>query len=120
MTGAAKSSCPPTRNFLFVDVRDVALAHILAAEKDEAGGKRLFIVGGRYCNKEIAKIIGEAYPELKAKLPQGEALKPEDYADKGTYGFYNGRSKSVLGLTYRLLRESIVDLVKRLQALETN
>ena len=109
MTGAAKSSCPPTRNFLFFDVRDVALAHVLAAEKDGAGGKRLFIVGGRYCNKEIAEIIGEAYPELKANLLQGEA-----------HGFDNGRSKSVLGLTYRLLRESIVDLVKRLQALETD
>ena len=120
MTGAAKSSCPPTRNFLFVDVRDVALAPVLAAEKDEAGGKRLFILGGRCCNKEIAEIIGEAYPELKANLLQGEALKPEDYTEKGTYGFDNERSKSVLGLTYRLLRESIVDLVKRLQAFETD
>ena len=119
MTGAAKSSCPPTRNFLFVDVRDVALAHVLAAEKDEAGGKRFFIVGGRYCNKEIAEIIGEAYPELKANLPQGEALKPGDYTEKSKLGFDNGRSKSVLGLTYRPLKESIVDLVKSLQALET-
>ena len=120
MTGAAKSSCPPTRNFGFVDVRDVALAHVLAAEKDEAGGKRFFIVSGRFCNKEIAEIIGEAFPELKANLPQGEALKVGGYPEKGTYGFDNGRSKSVLGLTYRPLKESIVDTVKSLQALETN
>lgn len=81
MTGAAKSSCPASRGFLFVDVRDAALAHVLAAEKDEAGGKRFFIVGGHYCYKEIAEIIGEAYPELKANLPQGEALKPGAYPE---------------------------------------
>ena len=120
MTGAAKSSCPPTRNFVFVDVRDVALAHVLAAEKDEAGGKRFFIVSGRFCNKEIAKIIADAFPQLKANLPQGGALKSGDYPEKGTYGFDDGRSRSVLGLTYRPLRESIVDTVKSLQALETS
>ena len=118
MTGAAKLSCPPTMNYLFVDVRDLALAHVLAAEKDEAGGKRFFIVGGRFCNKEIAEIIGEEFPELRENLPMGEALQPGAYPDKGTYGFDNVRSKSVLGLTYRSLRESIVDTVKSLQAVE--
>ena len=48
MTGAAKKSCPPTMNYLFVDVRDLALAHVLAAEKDEAGGKRFFVVSGHF------------------------------------------------------------------------
>ena len=40
MTGAAKVSCPPTMNYLVVNVRDLALAHVLTADKDEAGGKR--------------------------------------------------------------------------------
>ena len=105
-------------NYLFVDVRDVALAHVLAAEKHEAGGKRFFIVGGHFCNKEIAEIIGDAFPDLKDKLPTGEALQPGDYPEDGTYGFDNARSKSILGLTYRSLRESIVDTVKSLQAVE--
>ena len=120
MTGAAKASCPPTMNYLFVDVRDLALAHVLAAEKDEAGGKRFFIVGGHFCNKEIAEIIGEAFPELKANLPTGEALKPGGFPQEGTYGFDNARSKNVLGLTYKSLRDSIVDTVKSLTAVETN
>ena len=107
-------------NYLFVDVRDLALAHVLAAEKPEAGGKRFFVVGGHFCNKQIAEIIGEAFPELKKNLPEGEALKPGDFPEKGTYGFDNARSKSVLGLTYRPLRESIVDTVKSLQAVEAN
>lgn len=120
MTGAAKNSCPPTMNYLFVDVRDLALAHVLAAEKDEAGGKRFFIVGGHFCNKEIAEIIGQEFPELKDGLPTGDALQPGDYPEKGTYGFDNARSKNVLGLAYRSLKESVVDTVKSLQAVEAH
>ena len=120
MTGAAKDSCPPTMNYLFVDVRDLAQAHVLAAEKPEAGGKRFFIVGGHFCNKEIAEIIGDVFPDLRAKLPTADALKPGDYPEKGTYGFDNERSKSLLGLTYRPLKECIVDTVKSLQAIEVN
>ena len=106
-------------NYLFVDVRDLALAHVLAAEKAEAGGKRFFIVGGHFCNKEIAEIIWDEFPVLRPNLPTGDALKPGDYPDKGTYGFDNTRSKNLLGLTYRPLRESIIDTVKSLQTIKT-
>ena len=105
-------------NYLFVDVRDLTLAHVLAAEKAEAGGKRFFVVGGHFCNKQIAEIIADAFPKLKANLPTDEALKPGDFPEKDTYGFDNGRSKSVLGLTYRPLREYIIDTVMSLQAVE--
>ena len=118
MTGASKSACPPTGNFLWVDVRDIALAHTLAVEKPEAGGKRFFIVAGHFCNKEIAEIISEEFPELRDRLPSGEALKPGDYPEKGTSGFDNSRSVEVLGMKYRALRECIVDTVKSLQAVE--
>lgn len=118
MADAAKSSCPPTMNYLFVDVRDLALAHILAAEKAEAGGKRFFVVGGHFCNKEIAEIIADAFPELRKNLPTGEALKSGGFPKKGTYEFDNGRSKSVLRLTYRPLRECIVDTIKSLQTVK--
>lgn len=105
-------------NYLFEDVRDLALAHVLAAEKPEAGNKRFFTVGGHFCNKEIAEIIGQEFSQLKANLPTGDALKPGDFPEKGTYGFDDSRSKNVLGLTYRSLRESIVDTVMSLQAVE--
>ena len=91
----------------------------MAVEKDEAAGKRFFITGGPFCNKEIAEIIGEEFPELKANLPEGEALKPGDYPEGGPkYQADNRRSKEVLGLTYRSLRESVVDTVKSLLAFE--
>ncbi|KAJ5668364.1 NAD(P)-binding protein [Penicillium maclennaniae] len=42
LSGAAKARCPPTGNYLFVDARDLALAHVLAVEKSEAGGQAIF------------------------------------------------------------------------------
>lgn len=120
MIGASKQKCPPTGNFLFVDVRDIALAHALAAEKPEAAGQRFFIVGERFCNKEIAEIIDENFPDLKDGLPTGEALRPGDFPEAGTADFDNRRSVEVLGMKYRSLKESIVDTVRSLQAVGEN
>jgi nucleoside-diphosphate-sugar epimerase len=78
ITGAAKDRCPPTGNYLFVDVRDLALAHVLAIEKPDAGGKRFFIVSSHFSNKEIAKIIDEEFPKFGPHLPTGDALVPGD------------------------------------------
>jgi nucleoside-diphosphate-sugar epimerase len=117
MNGSAKDQCPPTGTLFYIDVRDIALAHILAVEKAEAGGKRFFITRGPFCNKEIAEIIAEEFPELSANLPTGEALKPGDYPEGGPkYQADNRRSVEVLGMTYRTLRECVVDTVKSLQA----
>lgn len=120
MTGAAKEECPPSGVSFFVDVRDVALCHVLAAEKKEAAGKRFFIVADKFCNKQIAEIICEKFPQLRDKLPTGEALKSGDFPAAGTPDFDNSRSVDVLGITYRSLTESIVDTVKSLQAVDQN
>ena len=85
MAGATRHSCPARMNYLFVDVRDLAQAHVLAAGKLERGGKRFFIVGGHFCNKEIAEIIWDAFPDLGPNLPTGDAPKPGDYPEKGTH-----------------------------------
>ncbi|KAI0023472.1 hypothetical protein F4780DRAFT_729921 [Xylariomycetidae sp. FL0641] len=114
MSGACKQGLQVTGNHLFVDVRDLALGHALAVEKPEAGGKRFFMVGGKFSNKEITEIIAENFPSLRENLPTGEALKPGDYPAIGSYGFDNTRSKEVLGMTYRPLKDSIVDAVKSL------
>ncbi|EEP82026.1 conserved hypothetical protein [Uncinocarpus reesii 1704] len=115
ITGAAKQSCPPTASPLWVDVRDIAVAHALAAEKPEAANQRFFIVAGKFCNKDMVEVISDEFPELRDKLPQGEALKPGE--EVAAFGFDNRKSKEVLGLSYRPFRESIVDTVKSLEPL---
>jgi len=112
--GKAQDEIPETGTFIFTDVRDLALAHVLAAEKEDAGNKRFFIVAGYFSNREIADIIGEKLPEYKQRLP-GKDTPGGKFPEGGLYKFDNSRSKEVLGLTYRPLEQSIVDTVKSLQ-----
>jgi nucleoside-diphosphate-sugar epimerase len=51
--GTVASGEPKTREELgtpsaWVDVRDISEAHVLALEKEEAGGERIFISAGSY------------------------------------------------------------------------
>ena len=115
--GACKNGLMPTGTHLWIDVRDLAEAHVLAAEKPDAAGKRFFLTAGSFSNKEIAEIIRENFPELAKNLPEGEALKPGDYPEGGMpFGFDNSRSKEVLGMKYRTLNSCIVDTVESLLA----
>ena len=112
--GKAKDKLPPTGNFLWVDVRDVALAHVRAIEVPEAGGKRFFVTAGHFTNKDIVNVIWETYPELEPRLPPKDV--PSDMpAD--IYGYNNNRSIEILGIKYRPLKQTIADTVKSLLSL---
>lgn len=109
--GKYKEHFPSPDVFFWVDVRDVALAHVKAIEVSEAGGKRFFILEGFFSNKKIADIIREAHPELESKLPPKDA---KDDILEGTVGFNNSRSKEILGIKYRSLKESVSDTANSL------
>lgn len=96
---------PPTGTYLFVDVRDLALAHVRAIEVPEAGGKRFFMVGGHCSHKRIMDAIRETHPELESKLPKD----PIDDFPVDVYGYDNSRAREVLGMQFRSLRECIGD-----------
>ena len=114
LTGKAKNEIPPTGIFLWTDVRDLALAHVKAVELEDVGGKRVFVTAGYFSNEEIADIIRDAHPELKEKLP-AKGIKGGGYPEAGVYKYDNSRSREVLGVKYRLLKESVLDTVKSLQ-----
>ncbi|RYP73921.1 hypothetical protein DL771_003363 [Monosporascus sp. 5C6A] len=99
---------PTTPVFTFVDVRDVALAHVRALTVPRAGGNRFYVVGGHFSNKRIADIIRKRYPQLSANLPPPES---DDDLPDGVYGFDNSKSREILGLEYRGLEDSVVDTV---------
>jgi nucleoside-diphosphate-sugar epimerase len=102
--------------FTFVDVRDVALAHVRAIELPEAGGKRFYLVGEHFSNKKVAEIIRDESPELREKLPDGKSC--EDDMPQKVYGFDNKRSREVLGIEYRSLKTSVVDTVRSISEFE--
>ncbi|OQO01317.1 hypothetical protein B0A48_12872 [Cryoendolithus antarcticus] len=115
MQGKAKEEIAPTGTYIWVDVRDLALCHVLAGEKEEAANKRFFITAGYFSNKEIAQIVGKNYPQYEDGLPT-EKTPGGGYPEGGIYKWDNSRVKEVLGVKFRTLEESIVDTVKSLQA----
>lgn len=104
--------------YLFTDVRDLANAHVKAAEVEAAGNKRFFITAGYFSNAEIAEI---ARKDSELKSVPKEGTKGGDYPEGGLdalYKYDNSRSKEVLGITYRPLSESIRDTINSLKPLQ--
>ncbi|KGQ81524.1 hypothetical protein MEW_05491 [Candida albicans P60002] len=91
----------PKESGLFVDVRDVAAAHIRAFELNEAQNKRLMLVSEPFSAQEIVDILHEMYPAVQ--LPLGHP------GDKPNYKFNNIETKKILNTDFRSLRSSIKD-----------
>ncbi|KAI1372576.1 putative NADPH-dependent methylglyoxal reductase GRE2 [Hypoxylon crocopeplum] len=103
---------PPTFLYAFIDVRDCARAHLLAATLPEAAGKRWFTVAGELSNQHLANVLREALPEKRDVIPIGD---PENTGKpEGWYGTSAPEVTEVLGLTYRPVEETIKDLAPQL------
>jgi nucleoside-diphosphate-sugar epimerase len=114
----------PDLHFGFVDVRDVAVAHILALEKETSGR---FILAERTMNfLEFSKIIKKIYGS-KYKVPVMVAPKFLFLLIAPMFGVTRKfvkrnvgypirlntlRSKTNLGLTYRSIEETVKDMVE--------
>ncbi|KAE8415029.1 hypothetical protein BDV36DRAFT_311279 [Aspergillus pseudocaelatus] len=109
MSPDAKPSDPiPDNGFWsWVDVRDVAQAHLRAYEISEAGGERFFICAGNYSYQQIADILREKVPEVKNRVPLGRP--GSGFGGAELYTPDAGKSQRILGLRYRGLEESVVD-----------
>ncbi|KAG5913226.1 hypothetical protein E4U53_004950 [Claviceps sorghi] len=98
----------------FVDVRDLAAAHVAAMETAEAGGKRFLCSGGRFCNREIVDAARRAFPQLGALLP------PED-APGGEYPAVmpacdSSLATNMLGIKWTGIERCTVDTIHSLLA----
>lgn len=113
--GKAKKEIAPTGTYLWIDVRDLARAHVLAMEKSSAANKRFFVTAGYFSNKEIVQIVEKNFPQYKDELPTADT-PGGDYPSGGVYKYNNKRSLELLGGKLITLQESIVDTVKSLQA----
>ena len=90
----------------YVDVRDVARAHIVAL-KPETDGQRLFTSADFFVGKQII----EAASPLSSKV-----VKVDETVDvaksKGGFEMDNSRTNILLGFEYLPLKDTIVDTVK--------
>ncbi|KAI1453517.1 NAD(P)-binding protein [Annulohypoxylon moriforme] len=114
--GKWQTQIPASGVFLWVDVRDVASAHVSAMEIPSAGGQRFFTTTGYYDNVAIAKAVRAAYPKLADKLPTDSTpvAKGGAFPEEGTYKYDNSRATEVLGIEWIPLEKSVADTVESL------
>ncbi|KAM0512067.1 hypothetical protein ACHAPE_009215 [Trichoderma viride] len=110
----SEKEVPPTAFFSYVDVRDLAEAHVLAFEKPAAANQRYLIAASAYTYQHIVDIIRAKFPELRETTPRGETGAPIPPA----YIVDTTKANTDLGLIYRSLEDTVVDAVNSLRKLE--
>ncbi|KAK9249216.1 hypothetical protein V1506DRAFT_527370 [Lipomyces tetrasporus] len=111
LVNGSQATIPATPVPAWVDVRNVAEAHVNALETPAAENQRYFIVAGKYSYKEVSDIVLKNFPELTGKVPTEGVI-----SSKKLYDVDNSKSKKELGIEYISLEQSIVDLTKQLVA----
>ncbi|KAH8883675.1 NAD dependent epimerase/dehydratase [Thozetella sp. PMI_491] len=113
------TSLPPNVLHLYVDVRDLAQAHLLATTTPGAGGHRFLILAeqGHMSNQRIVNIAREKLPELHGRIPKGDPEK--ELSPEGTFDARNTSAREILGLAFRSPQETIGDLAAQLAAIDT-
>ena len=109
------SGVPPTKGPVWVDVRDVAKAHVVALSTHELGISRLLLAEGVYCNQEIADEARRLFPAHKSRIPRGEPGKRE--TDKHFKVDASAEAER-LGVTWRKLQDTLQDLIPQLYTIE--
>ena len=110
-------------NLAIVDVRDVAMAHIVAMETPNASGQRFILTGGNLWLREISDVILEEFGSQGYKVPSVVVPKPGVwllslfnstvrmvYPSVGNVIEYdNTRMRTVLGIEPRDMNTTIID-----------
>jgi len=93
----------------YVDVRDTALAHVLALEIESAGGERFILSNGPFTIQKIYDILREAavsnIPEGYPGQDQAVVHNPED----------GSKATRLLGLKYTTMKETVIDTLNSIQ-----
>ena len=103
----------------YVDVRDVARAHVLALTASKASNKRVILVSGLITPQLVVDIVRMYFPELRDRMSEGspgkalpEGIDPTGWDVTRSYEIFGE------GWSYRQLEESVVDTVRDILAHE--
>ncbi|KAG5655196.1 hypothetical protein KAF25_010930 [Fusarium avenaceum] len=115
ISGKLHEKLAPTGTFHWVDVHDVALAHVRALETESAAGHRFITSGSTFTNPEIADVIKTKFPELSTKLPESWSSDlPE-----GLYDIDTSKARGVLNIEFSLLDQCVESTVKSVLKVQT-
>ncbi|KAH8886455.1 NAD dependent epimerase/dehydratase [Thozetella sp. PMI_491] len=107
-------SVPPTDFAGFVDVRDLAAAHITAYESPEAAGQR-FLIGSKFSWQIAADAILAELPELSNRIPKGT---PGAGNTEKVYSLDSSKVQKVLGVEFTPVNVTVRDSIKQLLEVE--
>lgn len=100
---------------VWVDVEDLALISLRALTHPFASHERFLVVQGSYDTQAIADIVRERAREKRARIPVGQPGK--SIADTH-YSCDSSKARSVFGVRFKGLEESVMPLARQLYALE--
>ncbi|KAB5540305.1 hypothetical protein GE09DRAFT_970292 [Coniochaeta sp. 2T2.1] len=101
--------------YIWTDVRDLALAHVFAVEREEAARKRFLFVTGHFSYKQIYEAIGKNLPEFEKTLEEGAKSEKGDYQSDEYYKVDHTRAKEVLGVEFTKFEKSVVDTIESIK-----
>jgi nucleoside-diphosphate-sugar epimerase len=102
----------PTGLYTWIDVRDAAIAHVMAIEDDQFVSERIFLTSSeQFCIKDILDIIYESFPELRARLPARDKWDVAGYPEGGVYKVDAARAKALIGKEFARLRTTVIETV---------
>jgi hypothetical protein len=82
----------------------------------EASGQRFIVCEGQVSSQNISDILRKNIPELEERTPKGSP--GEKGLQDGSFTCSSEKAKRVLGLTFRSMEDTFVDLGKQLLELE--
>lgn len=96
----------------FVDVRDVAKAHLVAFEKN-LPNQRLLLAAGRFCGQDFLDVVNANFPSLQGKLPVGEPGAGAK-VNAAMCTIDASKTKEILGFPLIDLKTSVVDTIAQI------
>lgn len=100
----------------YVDVRDVALAHVRAATSKEATNERILLVAGAFCEAQLAQVVKDKCdPKLSSKIVPFTDANKEEVKTTLPSGFTTTRAQDWLKIEYLPFEKTVLDTVKSLE-----
>lgn len=100
----------------FVDVRDLAKAHLVAFQKDSAIGQRLVVSAGRFDSQKIVEILNHTFPQFRRHTFEG--TRAAFYDENMDSDFDSTKSENILEISYKSLDETVYDTAAQILRVE--
>ncbi|CCH43855.1 Dihydroflavonol-4-reductase [Wickerhamomyces ciferrii] len=98
-----------------IDVRDVALLHVLPLENENVSGKRLYPIQDEFNGQRILNIINRNFPELESKIAKGSLDGADKHAEENTIYYDTSKTLEWTGIkSWIPLEETVKDSVRQI------